>query len=197
MGDEAALPLALILFADTVVLLTMTVICIVLGQDNDRGWQNLRQIPRTLVKNPLLLAAVLGMLTSWLSLPLPTPLLILLEMLASAAAPVALVALGATLSLGVMQAARIDIAAKSLMKLIVHPMLVAVLFLLWRGQQPVWIQTAILCACLPVAANVFVLSGHYGAYQKISATATMASTLAATLTVPEVLYLILNFIPTG
>ena len=194
-GDEAALPLALILFADTVVLLTMTVIYVVLGQDNDRGWQNLRQIPAALVKNPLLLAAVLGMLTSWSSLRLPAPLHSLLEMLAGAAAPVALVALGATLSLGVMRQARVDIGVISLMKLVVHPLLVAALFLFWPGQEPVWIQTAILCACLPVAANVFVLSGHYGAYQKVSAAAIMASTIAATLTVPLVLYLVFSVFP--
>ncbi len=196
-GAEAALPLALILFADTVVLLTMTVIYIVLGEDNDRGWQNLRQIPATLLKNPLLLAAVLGMLSSGLSLQLPAALTILLEMLASAAAPVALVALGATLSLGVMKEARTDIAVISLLKLIVHPLLVAVLFLAWPGQEPVWIQTAILCACLPIAANVFVLSSHYGAYQKVSAAAIMASTLLATLTVPVVLYLLFDLFPAG
>ncbi len=191
-GDEAALPLALILFSDTVVLLTMTVFYVVLGDDKDSAWQNLKKIPMTLVKNPLLLAAVLGMLTSAVSLQLPAPLLLLLEMLAAAAAPVALVALGATLSIGVMSDSKADLGAISLMKLIIHPLLVAGLFLLWPGQDPVWIQTAILCACLPVAANVFVLSEHYGAYQKVSANAIMASTLLATLTVPVVLYFLLN-----
>lgn len=194
-GDEAALPLALILFADTVVLLTMTVFYVVFGEGNDNVWKGLQRIPTTLLKNPLLLAAVLGMLSSSISLQLPTPLFILLDMLASAAAPVALVALGATLSLGVMNNAKADISVISLMKLIVHPLLVAGLFLLWPGQDPVWIQTAILCACLPVAANVFVLSEHYGAYQKVSANSIMASTLLATLTVPVVLYFLFNLIP--
>ena len=40
-----------------------------------------------------------------------------------------------------------------------------------------------------------MLSSHYGAYQKISAAAIMASTLLATLTVPVVLYLLFNLFP--
>ena len=194
-GDEAALALALILFADTVVLLTMTVLYVVLGEDDGNAWKSLRKIPLTLAKNPLLLAAVLGMLTSASSLQLPEALLLFLQMLANAAAPVALVALGATLSLGVMNDSKTDIALISIVKLIIHPILVAGLFLLWPGQSLVWIQTAILCACLPIAANVFVLSEHYGAYQKVSANAIMASTLLATLTVPVVLYYLFNVLP--
>ncbi len=194
-GDEAALALALILFADTVVLLTMAVFYVVLGDDSGNAWANLKKIPMTLAKNPLLLAAVLGMLTSATALQLPAAVLLLLEMLANAAAPVALVALGATLSLGVMNEAKTDIALISVVKLIIHPILVAGLFILWPGQELVWIQTAILCACLPIAANVFVLPEHYGAYQKVSANAIMASTLVATLTVPFVLYYLFNILP--
>ncbi|MES9905156.1 MAG: AEC family transporter [Sedimenticola sp.] len=134
------------------------------------------------------------MLASAFAIDLPQPVDRLLEMLAGAAAPVALVALGASLSLGVLRKTKAEMVTISWLKLIVHPTLVAVMFLLWPGQEKVWIQAAILCACLPIAANVFVLSDHYGAYQSKSATAIMASTVLATLTVPVILYaLFLSF----
>lgn len=187
-GNEAALPMALILFADTVVLLTLTVLYVTLGEGNGRGLKNLMMVPRALIGNPLLIAATLGMLVSAIDLSFPAPIHRLLEMVSGAAAPVALVALGASLSLGVLQKAKGEITIISYMKLIVHPLLVTSFFVFWPGQEEIWIKTAILCACLPIAANVFVLSDHYGAYQDKSATAIMASTVLATLTVPIILY---------
>ena len=76
----------------------------------------------------------------------------------------------------------------SLMRLLVHPALVAVLFLMVPGQDPLWIKVAILSACLPVAANVFILSDHYGGYSGRSASAILVTTILASLTVPVVMY---------
>ncbi|MBT5728625.1 MAG: AEC family transporter, partial [Alphaproteobacteria bacterium] len=51
-----------------------------------------------------------------------------------------------------------------------------------------WIQTAILFACLPVAANVFALSEFYQAYSGRTATSIMLTTLIASVSVPATLY---------
>ena len=46
-----------------------------------------------------------------------------------------------------------------------------------------------MSACLPVAANVFMLSQVYGAYTGRTASTILVSTLLATLTVPVILYM--------
>jgi hypothetical protein len=72
--------------------------------------------------------------------------------------------------------------------------LVAGLFLLIPGQDILWIKVAILSACLPVAANVFMLADHYQTYAGRTASAIFASTLLASLTVPVVLYFLFTML---
>src|SRR6056300_743376 len=137
-ADAAALPMALTLFADTIVLLALTS-CFVAG--NDGGvTESVRRIAVTMVSNP----------------------------------PV--------------RAAAGEVTAISLLKLIVHPLLVAFFFLAIPGQDPLWIKVAILSSCLPVAANVFMLANHYGAYTGRTASAILVSTVFASTTVPVFLY---------
>ena len=115
-------------------------------------------------------------------------------MLADAAPPVALFALGATLYGQPIRAAAAEVSVIGLFKLVIHPLLVAALFLLIPGQDIVWIKVAILSACLPVAANVFMLADHYQTYAGRSASAIFVSTLLASLTVPVVLYILFTML---
>ena len=68
----------------------------------------------------------------------------------------------------------------------------AALFLGLPGVDPLWVKVAITSACLPVAANVFVIADNYGAYSGPSASATLATTILASITVPIYLYWILE-----
>ena len=185
-GDGAALPMALILFADTIVLLALTA-CFVAG--NDGGpIAAIKRIAVTMITNPLVLAVLAGLLFSASGLILPQIPLQFGNLLAGAAAPVALFALGATLYGQPVRAAAAEISAISLLKLILHPLLVALFFLGLPGQDPLWVKVAILSSCLPVAANVFMLANHYGAYSGRTASAILVSTVLASATVPGFLY---------
>ncbi|MCE2517931.1 MAG: AEC family transporter [Alphaproteobacteria bacterium] len=187
-GEEAALPMGLMLFSDTIVLLGMTAFFV-----SGEGGSPLTIISRilmTMVKNPLLQAVVAGLLfaASGLSLPLVAERFVLL--LAGGAAPAALFALGATVYGQPIRAAFREISAITIIKLVAHPLLVAAMFLLIPGQDELWIKVAIISACLPVAANVFMLSQVYDAYSGRTASAILASTVVATFTVPVILYLV-------
>ena len=185
-GDEAALPMALILFADTIVLLTLTA-CFVSG--NGGGpIAAVKRISFTMIANPLVIAVLAGLLFSASGLILPKIPQQFGTLLAGAAAPVALFALGATLFGQPVRAAAAEVSTISLLKLILHPLLVALFFLGVPGQEPIWVKVAILSSCLPVAANVFMLANHYGAYTGRTASAILVSTALASATVPVILY---------
>jgi predicted permease len=118
-------------------------------------------------------------------------------MLAGAAAPTALFALGITLVGQPIRAALSELTALSLLKLIVHPALMAAVFLLWPADQPIdrlWIQLAVLFASLPIAANVFALSQFYNVYTGRTATAIMLTTICASVTVPVILFLLVTWL---
>ena len=185
-GDEAALPMALILFADTIVLLTLTA-CFVSGNEGGPV-AAIKRISFTMIANPLVIAVLAGLLFSASGLILPKIPQQFGTLLAGAAAPVALFALGATLFGQPVRAAAAEVSAISLLKLILHPLLVALFFLGLPGQEPLWVKVAILSSCLPVAANVFMLANHYGAYTGRTASAILMSTALASATVPVILY---------
>ena len=185
-GDEAALPMALILFADTIVLLTLTA-CFVSGNGGGPV-AAVKRISFTMIANPLVIAVLAGLLFSASGLILPKIPQQFGNLLAGAAAPVALFALGATLFGQPVRAAAAEVSTISLLKLILHPLLVALFFLGVPGQEPIWVNVAILSSCLPVAANVFMLANHYGAYTGRTASAILVSTALASGTVPVILY---------
>ena len=185
-GDEAALPMALILFADTIVLLTLTA-CFVSGNEGGPV-AAIKRISFTMIANPLVIAVLAGLLFSASGLILPKIPQQFGTLLAGAAAPVALFALGATLFGQPVRAAAAEVSAISLLKLILHPLLVALFFLGLPGQEPLWVKVAILSSCLPVAANVFMLANHYGAYTGRTASAILMSTALASATVPLILF---------
>jgi len=187
-GEAAALPMALILLADTVVLLGLTSIFV--SREGKGMIDEFWQICRTMIRNPLMISVVMGLAFSASGLDLPLVADRFITMLAGAAAPVALFALGATLYGQPIRAAMAELNTLSFIKLIIHPWLVAVMFIFFPGQDPLWIKVAIISACLPVAANVFMLSHVYGAYTGRTASTIFLSTMAATFTVPVVLYLV-------
>ncbi len=187
-GEEAALPMGLMLFADTMVLLGMTSIFI--AGDGQNPIKVLGNILKTMAKNPLVQSVVAGLLWAYSGLEMPSVLDRLLNLLAGAAAPLALFALGATVYGQPIKGAVGQIGSVSLIKLIIHPLLVAGLFLLIPGMDILWVKVAIIAACLPVAANVYMLSQVYTSYVGRTASSVLFSTMLATFTVPIILYLV-------
>ncbi|MGC6485153.1 MAG: AEC family transporter [Candidatus Puniceispirillales bacterium] len=191
-GDQAALPAGLLLFADTIFLLGLTAFFV--SKEGGNVISAVGGIALTMVKNPLLQSVVAGLLFAASGLEMPLVAARLLDLLAYAAPPVALFALGATLHGQKYSGVIGQIGSLTLLKLILHPLLVAGLFVLIPGQGRIWVEVAILSACLPVAANVFMLSHVYGAYTGRTATTIMASTALATFTVPVVLYMLFTWL---
>ena len=187
-GDAAALPMALILALDTVVLLVLTGYFVAAegGALGQTVWRALK----TVSSNPLLISAVLGLAFAATGLSLPPILNVLLNMLSDAAPPTALFALGATVYGQPIRRAFGELSAISLARLVIHPLMVAGFFLLLPGVEPLWVKTAILTACLPIAANAFVMSDHYGGYAGRTASAVFITTIIASATVPVTLYLL-------
>lgn len=186
-GQGAVVPMSLILVCDSIMLLLLTAIF-----TRDKGSADLSsalmQMLQSMARNPLLLSVLAGFIFSASGLTLPDMPIFFLDMLAGAAAPTALFALGITLIGQPIRSARAELGTISVLKLVIHPLLMGVVMLTMPGLDVLWIQTAILFACLPVAANVFALSEFYQAYSGRTATSIMLTTLIASLTVPATLY---------
>ncbi len=190
-GDGAAAPIALIIFANTLTLILMTSLYVSFHQGRNSTNSLFKLIIKTIISNPIIIAVTAGMLSAILGLELPHFINTSLFLMAGAAAPVALIALGASLSFGLLHNALGQIFSITLIKLLIHPAIVFFVFLLWSNEERVWVQTALLCSALPVAANVYMLANHFDVSVTESANAIVVSTLFSTITIPLILFFLL------
>ena len=185
-GEAAIGPIMLVLAVDLVVFSSLVVMLINGGRDGRLKLSTLRLMALGLLRNPMIVSIVLGMLWSAAALPVPGPLNDFLTILGGAATPGALFAIGA--SLASKSAERVQVAGwLSVCKLVLHPAAVAIGVLVLFPLDHFSAAVVISSAALPVAGNVYMLAQHYGvAPQRVSA-AILLSTVASILTVPLVI----------
>ena len=193
-GDDAAVPMAVILVVNNAVLVLLVALFITDETSGGAGSTFVKTMA-SLVKNPLLMSVVVAMSFSASGLTMPEMPALFLDLLAGAAAPTALFALGIALVGQPVRAAWGELGALALFKLFMHPLMMALVFLGWPAIgpypfDPLWIKIALIFSCLPVAANVFNLAEFYGVYSGRTATSIMLSTLIASVSVPAMMYMI-------
>ncbi len=186
MGDEAVKSIMLVLAIDLIVFGSLIVILVTGARDGRMSLGILKTVGIGLLKNPMIVSIVVGLLWSASRAPIPGPLNEFVSILGAAATPGALFAIGA--SLASKSAERILVPGwLSFCKLILHPALVAVAALLLFPVDPYPAAVMIAASALPVAGNVYILAQHYGvAPQRVSAS-ILISTAASVVTVSVII----------
>ncbi|NNL34373.1 MAG: AEC family transporter, partial [Silicimonas sp.] len=186
MGADAVAPIIIILSVDLIVFSSLIVILITASQGGGLSPAIFGTVILGLLKNPMIVSVVLGIVWSSWDLPMPAPADEFLTLLGAAATPGALFAIGA--SLASKSAERLSVAMTiSVFKLFVHPAAVALTALVIWPVEPFAAKVMIAASALPVAGNVYILAQHYRvAPQRVSA-AILISTSASVVTVAAVI----------
>ncbi|MDF1619838.1 AEC family transporter [Pseudothioclava nitratireducens] len=183
LGAQAVGPVLMVLAIDLIVFSSLITLLITGAR---HGRVSLVPLVKGLLKNPMIVSMVAGLLWAGLHIPMPGPLQEFVSILGAAATPGALFAIGA--SLADKNAERIGPAAwLSFAKLVLHPVAIAVAALMIFDVEPFAAGVMIAAAALPVAGNVYILASHYNvAPQRVSA-AILISTAISILTIPAVI----------
>ncbi|MCL3881805.1 AEC family transporter [Marivita sp. GX14005] len=178
MGPEAVGPIILVLTIDLVVFSSLLVILVVGAQEGRLSLSVLRPVGAGLLRNPMIVSILLGFAVSTSGAVLPVPADTFLAILAAAATPGALFAIGASLS--DKSAERLSTAAwLSFCKLALHPLAVSIGVYTLFSADPYKAGVVVAAAALPVAGNVFMLAQHYRvAPQRVSAAILISTTLS-------------------
>ncbi|QPC44261.1 AEC family transporter [Kaustia mangrovi] len=164
IGDRGALPLFLILSIHLPIMAFAATLQMELASQS--GGLRARLVVNVLsglVKNPIVIGLAAGVLWRLTGLSLPTAAQTLVDMLADAAVPTALFAMGLGLAgYGVRAAGRAALAITAV-KLVVHPLVVWVLAAEVFALPPVWTAVAVVFAAAPTGINSFVFSTQYRA----------------------------------
>ena len=186
MGPEAVLWVMLVLAIDQLVFGSLIVILIVGSRDGRISFGMLKTVGFGLIKNPMIMAMLAGLLCSSSGVALPTPAAEFFDILGAAATPGALFAIGA--SLASKSAERITVAGwLAFCKLILHPCAVAISALLIFPVAPYPAAVLIAATALPVAGNIFILATHYKVAPARVSASILLSTVASVVTVSLVI----------
>lgn len=193
LGPECRPYVAIAATLTLVALFATGVILIELGRSHGHGLgRALIHAAVGIVKNPVLVAPILGLFWWMGGVPLPRPAESFVAMLGGAASPTALAAIGLFLAERpvVESVTNRFVLGLSLAKLVVHPALTA--FLAWHvfPLPPRVAITAIALAALPTGTGPFMIAEFYARDGKVTAGTILMSTLASVLTLAAILSLL-------
>lgn len=141
------------------------------------------------VRNPLIVACLIGLALNLAGIGLPPLIGPTLEILGHAALPIGLLAVGAGLDPAAVRAAGRTVATAAALKLVALP-LVTLAACLALGVGGAARGVAVLYAAVPVSASAYVMARQMGGDAAIMAGTITATTIAAALTMPLILSLV-------
>jgi predicted permease len=180
LGDEALLPLFLLISIHSAVLFFLSTMMVERGERHGRSTQQIAlQTGKSLARNPIIIGLVLGLLVNLLSLPIPGPLDEAVSLLSRAALPCSLFVLGASLInykiAGHLSEAWLVIG----LKMVLQPLLVWILVFQVFEIEPLWGTVAVMAAGMPVGINAYMFAQKYQTGIAVLSTAVLLSTILA------------------
>ncbi|MCV6612828.1 MAG: AEC family transporter [Amphritea sp.] len=180
-GERGALPVVISTLASNLIFILVLALVSELQNSSGGVLQKLKSLlMQALLKNPVMMAPLLGMVVSLSGIELPAVIVTPMDMLAPSAAPVALFALGISLYGLEVKQAGFDLIWLTVVKLLLHPLATWGLAVM-IGLNPFWTASAVLLAALPTGAMVFVLAQQYQTRVTLSSATIMVTTLVSVI----------------
>ncbi len=186
-GESSAGPFTMALIVDLVFMIPLSILLLELAVNGSRPQSTHFQALRGVLVNPFLLSIGAGLALALAGTGLPGPVDALAEFLGGAAGPAALFALGASLSGRPVSGDKSIIAALTVTKLILHPLVVLLMLGFVLPVGPELLAVAVTLAALPTASNVFVIAVQYDTLAKRVSTTILLTTAFGVFTVSAVL----------
>lgn len=175
-GDAGAVPLALLL---AVHLPVMMLAATVLAEGRQTS---LLTIGRKLITHPIIVGILLGSAARPIVDVIPAPVWVVVDGLAGAAVPAALVTLGIALHRYGLESGIALPLTLSTLKLIVHPLIVFVLAIHVFSMPSAWAGVAVLFAACPCGINAYLFAERYKAGMAETSAAIALSTQLSVFT---------------
>ena len=189
LGDDAALPLfALIGLHAPLLAFTTGALAEIARPEAEAGLAALlRNICAGLLRNPIILAIASGLVCNLVAGPLPADWQHATATAVGLVPPLALAAMGIGLAGYRLRSAVVPALGVCATKLIVHPLVVAIVLSSLPGIPHLWWQTAVLMAALPTGVNVYLFAAQQRAGEALAAATVAIATPASMLSMTAVI----------
>jgi predicted permease len=187
-GPAAALPAVLVLVFDNLLTSPLSIAVLESARGGrERVHDTLARTFRNLARHPLILATLAGIVGGLTTVSPPPPVQSVIDLLAGATVPCALFALGGSLVGVPVSHARREVVVLTLLKLVAHPVLVALMAYVVLPLEPTVAMATVIVAALPTGAMVFVLAQRYESYVLRSSTVVLVTHVGSVATVSALL----------
>lgn len=174
-GDLATAKASLILGAAALTQVPLTIAVLVTLNDRD---ESVLDEVATLLTNPVIGALVLGLVFSAFGIGVPDPIVFGLESLATLALPIALLAVGASLSPEFGSIDAPTVGRVVLLKTLLMPLLAYVVFTAMSAPQST-LQAGVLMLAMPTAVSTFVYASELGGDRELASLNVFATTIVS------------------
>lgn len=183
LGDEAIPAVALVLVFNGLLLWTLATVSVEWFKHGSLSVKGFGKTAVSVLRNPLIIGILSGTLFSLTGLPLPQMIDQPVTMLGQIAVPLALVALGMSLACYRIKDGLAIGGVLSVIKLVVHPLVVWGLAWL-LGLPPLESKVVVLLASMAVGVNVYLMSQQFNALTGPAATSMLLTTLFSAISTP-------------
>jgi malonate transporter and related proteins len=194
-GPRAVLPAAIATVFVAVVMFPAAVLMQELDPHGPGGSAFApRKLARHVILNPMVLSTLVGIAWAAAGVPMPGPVNAYLQILAGALTACALFAIGLGVSMDGLRANIGRSAALAAVKLGLMPLIVLGLSIALR-LEPLTLIAAVVCAAVPTAKTVYILSGEYHCEEATVAATISLTTLCSIGTLMVWIYVLARFFP--
>ena len=182
---------AMSLIIENMLILPLAFVILEVSSSSGQGLNPVKMaytVLKRLIKNPLILAVTGGVLASTFHLALPAVIDRVLVMLSGASATLALIVLGGSLVGTSLKGNTKDICFVTIGKLILHPVMIAVVALFMPEMDRNLLLGGILIAAVPMMSIYPIIGNQYG-FRSLCASILLITTLVSFVTLAIILSL--------
>ncbi len=186
-GDDSLVPSVITLVITACPQFAVAIALVEMDRPGQAPWWIARRVGIALVRNPLLISPVAGLLVSSAGVDLPLVLERFLTILGGAATPCALVATGMMVAESAERFRPLLVGRLVLLKLFVQPAVAWVVAYRLVDLPPAWAGTAVLMSALPTGSTAFILAKLYGREVAATSGTVLVSTVVSFVTLSVLL----------
>lgn len=186
LGDHAVPSVALVVAFSALILWTLATISIEFAQIGKLTSKSITKASKSVLKNPVILGILTGLLINYIGLPIPTFVSQSTKMIGDMAAPLSLIVLGMGLAeYKIRDGWRLS-STICLIKLAVLPF---VIYLLAKLLNLPTLETyvVVLLGSISIAINCYIMSRQFNLLQAQIASSLLISTILSSITTPFIL----------
>jgi len=193
LGPIAGVALALNMIVENLLIIPLLLAWAETGQGQQRWHQIVVQTLKGMLSNPMIWGIVLGFLFSWFEVQLPASLSRTVTLFAQASGALSLFVIGGSLVGLPVKGMGSNVAQIAVGKLLVHPLVMAlVLWWVLPIQDPVLRMAALLTCAMPMFGIYPILTQKHG-HDGLSAAALLVTTMASFVSLNALLWLLKQY----